>query len=91
MILYTVVPISVITEEILNQCTQLFSTQYGTWSPRQEDQDKLPPGVKGGSRITVNSIRLRTEYLFNDKCGLCIATLQNQLIGHAFFTTFEIS
>ena len=89
-IVYTVLPIGAISDEILKKCAVLFSEHYGTWSSKEEDRDKPPPGVKGGSRVRFTSSRLRKEYLFNDQCGLCTATLEGELLCHDLFTKFAV-
>jgi hypothetical protein len=58
--------------EVLKQCSELFSFHYGIW--------------KNGQRVKMNSSFLQKNY-FYDNCHL-ITAFQSNLIGHCFYRRF---
>uniref|UniRef100_A0A915EP42 Acireductone dioxygenase n=1 Tax=Ditylenchus dipsaci TaxID=166011 RepID=A0A915EP42_9BILA len=71
-----------ITEDLLHQCSKLFSHHYGLWSHL---------GPRPGHTVLISSSRLRQNYLFDaSTCSLVTAhsTNQDQLLGHAFICRF---
>jgi hypothetical protein len=89
-IVYTIIPKDAVTDSVLKQCADLFSNHYGTWSNKTEHQQFLPPRARGGTHVKYTADRLRTACLFNPRCGLVTATVDDLLVGHAFFTTFNV-
>lgn len=84
-VVYTIIPEKAVTDSILQECAQLFSNHYGKWSTNVEHADRVP---NPGGHIKMRPSKLRTDYLFNNRCGLVTARADQQLIGHAFFTRF---
>ena len=84
-IVYTIIPNRAVTDLILQECAELFSYHYGKWSSKIEHRDVVPAL---GAPIRMKSTKLKNDYLFNNRCGLVTAKVDQRLIGHAFFTTF---
>lgn len=80
-IAYIDVPCDDITPEILIQCAELFSRCYGVWSSSH---------LKAGQRVSLTPERLRKQCAFDDSCRLITAKYKNQLLGHAFYTSFNL-
>lgn len=84
-VVYTIIPEKAVTDPILQESAKLFSEHYGRWSSKIEHSDRVP---NPGGPIKMKSSKLRFDYLFNNRCGLVTARVGQQLIGHAFFTSF---
>jgi hypothetical protein len=84
-VVYTIIPNRAVTDLILQECAELFSHHYGKWSSKIEHKNLVPVP---GAPIRLKPSKLKTDYLFNNRCGLVTAKVDQQLIGHAFFTIF---
>lgn len=74
--------------EVLSACAELFSTQYGIWSRRDEHVSKLQTfKLKPGTPVKMSAERLKS-LLFDDHCAVVVARVGERIVGHAFFTTF---
>ena len=71
-----------VTQEVLKECSDLFSAHYGKWGVR---------GVRPGEQVRLSAIKLKQQYLWNeDTCVLVTArNPEGKLIGHAFGCHFE--
>ncbi|CAF1465783.1 unnamed protein product [Rotaria sp. Silwood1] len=87
---YTCIRYSLLTDQILEKCSNLFNKNYGIWSDDApvHSNNKL----QAGTPVKLGVKRLREMMLFNDACFLVTAeirsfdTNQFELIGHAFCT-----
>lgn len=86
-VVYTIIPSIAVSDNVLEQCAVLFSEHYGTWSDKNEHKQFVPVA---GASVKYSATKLKSEYMFNDRCGLVTASVDNIIIGHAFFTTFEV-
>mmetsp|Transcript_14626 Transcript_14626/g.31873 ORF Transcript_14626/g.31873 Transcript_14626/m.31873 type:complete len:222 (+) Transcript_14626:115-780(+) len=77
---YALMPASMVSDEHIAACAQLFSEHYGTWGKGS--------GKLEGSRVRLPATKLKAQGLFNTECTLCMATINGTLVGHAFATTF---
>ena len=84
-VVYTIMPQKAVTGAILDECAELFSRYYGKWSSKIEHKIFVP---FPGEPVKMKPSKLKTDYLFNNRCGLVTARLDQHLIGHAFFTVF---
>jgi hypothetical protein len=66
------------SEDTVCSCAALFSEHYAVWA----DKNK--------GRVTLSPARLRSFYLFDQRCGVVTATKDGQLVGHSFFAHFDI-
>jgi hypothetical protein len=79
-IIYSLIPGTKITEDLVSSCSNLFSKHYGIWSQL---------GPRPGKNVSMNVKAIRENCLFDlNSCGVVIAELNNQLIGHAFYHKF---
>jgi hypothetical protein len=86
-VIYTIIPNEAVTDANLQECAELFSNHYGKWSNKKEYKDLVP---SPGKHVKMKSSKLKSDYLFNNRCGLVTAKVDQYLIGHAFFTIFYI-
>ena len=80
----TTLPAMSIDDALLSQCAQLFSQHYGVWS-----SSATTPLVPQ-SRVRMNLVRMRTNLLFNDTCGVAVYRERGVVLGQAFFCTFAV-
>lgn len=66
--------------DIIHACSELFSTNYGTWSEE---------GLNPGRQVSMSPSKMHEMLLFNNNCGVVAAQVDGLLIGHAFFVSFE--
>mmetsp|Transcript_7534 Transcript_7534/g.18680 ORF Transcript_7534/g.18680 Transcript_7534/m.18680 type:complete len:243 (-) Transcript_7534:306-1034(-) len=79
-VVYTTMAACGVSDDQLQACAQLFSSQYGTWGHL---------GPKPGARVKLSAAKLREQCLFDrDTCFLVTAKIGGVLVGHAFSTTF---
>ena len=80
----TVLPSALVADADVADCAALFSSQYGSWSPR---------GPRPGAPISLSPARLRAACLFDDACGVVLRrdARSGALIGHAFFRRFAVA
>jgi hypothetical protein len=78
-IIYTIIPNSKINTDLLTICSNLFSNHYGIWSSK---------GVKPGERVKMGIQGLKKNCCFDNNCGVVIAKLNDNTVGHAFFYKF---
>jgi len=64
-----------LTKEILEQCSKLYSEHYGFWL--------------NNKCIKLTPTKLKTMYLYDKTCGVVLAEIDGQLIGHSFYAEFE--
>ncbi|AYV76144.1 MAG: hypothetical protein Terrestrivirus4_192 [Terrestrivirus sp.] len=58
--------------ELLDKCAALFSNNYGCWNT--------------GARIELNTLNLVEKYIFNNKCGLITAIIDEVENDHKIYT-----
>lgn len=67
-----------VTDEVLAQCSALFSSSYGVWGAHASEALR-------GQRVKMSAARLRSELLNEDSCRLGVAVdSDSQVVGHAF-------
>jgi len=66
---YTVLPKC--NKYTLDQCAHLFSNHYAIWDTNKK-------------RVKLTSEKLRNEYMFDDRCMLAIAQINDEIIGQCF-------
>ncbi|KAF9220823.1 hypothetical protein BS17DRAFT_738892 [Gyrodon lividus] len=80
-----------ISDEVLEQCSELFSNNYRVWGQR-------PAGMKGpktGNRLRMSAARLRQQLLSSPETtflAVCYQSTENrqlELVGHAFATAWD--
>ena len=82
-VMYTYLTFPHITDSILQECSDLFSTHYGVWSSNV--QSPLNPG----ENVKISVSRLKSQYLFNKNTGVILCRLDNKLVGYACFITYN--
>lgn len=78
-LVFTVLPFESINDSVLKECAELFSKDYGKWGSK---------GIKPGSNIKLSAQRLKSQYIFDKTCYICIARLNHLLVGQAVYTKF---
>lgn len=76
-LIYINMPREEATRNYLLQCAEIFSRCYGVWT-------------KTGKRVSLTPTRLQNDYLFNDSCRLIVAKYEDKILGHAFYTSFNL-
>lgn len=77
---YTMMAARDVSDDLLQDCAQLFSSHYGIWGPL---------GPKPGAHVKLSAARLRDQCLFDPAtCFLVTAKVGNLLVGHAFSVKF---
>jgi hypothetical protein len=76
-LIYINMPCKEATRNYLLQCAEIFSRCYGVWT-------------KTGKRVSLTPTRLQNDYLFNDSCRLIVAKYEDKILGHAFYTSFNL-
>lgn len=76
-----------VSEEQLAQCAELFSKSYGIWAPHCAE---VHPSFKPGGRVRMSPRKLRAEVFADPENSVLVTcTLGDQLIGHAFATSWQ--
>ncbi|KAF2711660.1 hypothetical protein K504DRAFT_500316 [Pleomassaria siparia CBS 279.74] len=71
------------TEDIIKQAADLFSTCYGVWGPRTEE--KVGKFCKKGRRIKMSPSNLRRQILPDGGRNILVrALVGGEYVGHAF-------
>lgn len=75
-----------LTDDMLDEATQLFNENYGIWGEDPTNSESFPQrGPRIGSRVKLSKNRLRTQYLpSNASCSYVRVTVENRLAGNAF-------
>lgn len=78
--------VNMISQELMNQSSSLFSNHYGIWS------SSAPPELVG-KRVRLNNKRMKEMLLWdNDSCFMVgVFLLSGELIGHAFYCLFPFN
>lgn len=72
-----------ITEDMLQEASQLFSENYGVWGPRAASVQGT--FAKAGNRVKMSKDRLRAQYLPHDAvCSYIKVTVDGCLAGNVF-------
>lgn len=90
-LIYQAHPGPEINDDILKQCADLFSNNYGIWG-------SMPPGMKGPkprARVKFSPARLRQQLLSSPENTVLVVCYQLEsggglaLVGHAFATSWD--
>jgi hypothetical protein len=87
-------PNSSARSSLLSSCAGLFSSHYGCWSTDPANEAKLKQfRLKSGTRVKMTPERLANDLLFDCSCDAALIHHfpSGELVGHAFFCTFEVS
>ena len=80
---YRRLPAELVTDEQLQECSNLFFANYGVWGPGSRNP---------GSPVRLSAARLRAQYLYGDNtCTLSTAELDGRLVGYAVASHFPYS
>ncbi|KAG2747358.1 hypothetical protein P692DRAFT_20935657 [Suillus brevipes Sb2] len=86
---------SKVSDDTLNSCAELFSSNYGIWG---EEASKISRFTKAGQQVKMTGARLRTQCLSHPEntvlvtCHLQVDPLENErpkLCGHAFASMWD--
>ncbi|KAJ6625205.1 hypothetical protein B0H10DRAFT_2212210 [Mycena sp. CBHHK59/15] len=80
-LVFTLVPGDLVTDDQLEACASLFSTNYGVWSLL------VSAPLKPGACVKMAAIRLRTQCLSDPAHSMpALCTVNEAIVGHAFGT-----
>ncbi len=63
------------TDDILLECSELFSNHYGIW--------------KTGNRVKLSPYKLKRQCMFDETCNVSIVRHDGHIVGHCFYTIFN--
>jgi len=84
---YSAVAGDAISDELLESCAKLFSTNYGVWG---EGALAISKFTKPGQRVKMTSKKLRAQCLSVPESTVLVTCYEHQnLVGHAFATVWN--
>lgn len=82
-IIYTLIPGNKIEDDVIRECSELFSSHYGIWGAE---------GPRVGKNVSMSPKQIRQNCLFDvSLCGVVLAYLDKKLVGHAFYCKYNIA